>query len=297
MIRFPNGGNQMEHPTPDSMYHLPISYSGIGDQNRILGPHSPPRKGFPDTFMPLSDFAKRAWYIGLNTLFPHPCTTCHAPLWDDPVPFFCQLCWKNIQPLSGPLCPRCGKPFPSRVTLLHSPTHECGTCRTRAPAFSKVWSVFPYAPPLKEAITLFKYQGKHSLAGPLAERMLEALPTLPPLDHFMAIPLHPHRLREREYNQALLLAYRLSRATHIPLLLNGVIRIRSTLPQTGLSKKARLTNVRRAFGVPKPNAVQGKRILLIDDVFTTGATLNECAKTLRRAGSGPVYGLTLTRMV
>jgi ComF family protein len=127
--------------------------------------------------------------------------------------------------------------------------------------------------------------------------MIEALPALPALDVIIPVPLHPQRLREREYNQSLLLANRLSRQTGIPLLLACLLRIRPTVPQTSLSKKERLTNLRGAFSVSKPAYIQGKRILLVDDVFTTGTTLNECAKTLRRAGSGHVYGLTLARMV
>jgi ComF family protein len=136
-----------------------------------------------------------------------------------------------------------------------------------------------------------------SLAKPLAQALIAALPVLPALDCIIPVPLHSQRLRDREYNQSLLLADRLSHQIRIPLLLACLIRIRPTVPQTSLTKKERLTNLRGAFSVPKPAHIQGKRILLVDDVFTTGTTLHECAKTLRRAGSGPVYGLTLARMV
>jgi ComF family protein len=158
---------------------------------------------------------------------------------------------------------------------------------------TQAWSLFPYQTPLKEAITLFKYRGKLSLATPLARALIEALPALPSLDGIIPVPLHPQRLREREYNQSLLLADRLSRQTGIPLVLACLVRIRPT----SLSKKERLTNLRGAFSVAKPAHIQGKRILLVDDVFTTGTTLHECAKALRRAGCGPVFGLTLARMV
>jgi ComF family protein len=160
-----------------------------------------------------------------------------------------------------------------------------------------MWSLFPYQTPLKEAITLFKYRGKLSLAKPLARALIEALPALPPVDIIIPVPLHPQRLREREYNQSLLLAARLSHHAGIPLLLACLLRVRPTVPQTSLSRKERLTNLRGAFSVAKPACIQSKRILLVDDVLTTGTTLHECAKTLRRAGSGPVYGLTLARMV
>lgn len=233
----------------------------------------------------------------LHVIFPTACAGCQNPLWDDPVPFFCRRCWDWLKPIPGPVCPRCGRPFASPTALLHSPTHQCGACRARPMALTQIWSIFPYQPPLKEAITLFKYRGKLSLTQPLAQAMVEALPTLPILDAIIPVPLHPQRLREREYNQSLLLADRLSHHTGIPLLLGSLLRIRPTVPQTSLSRKERLTNLRRAFSVAKPVHIQGKRILLVDDVLTTGTTLHECAKTLRRAGSGPVYGLTLARMV
>jgi ComF family protein len=127
--------------------------------------------------------------------------------------------------------------------------------------------------------------------------MVDTLPILPPIDVLMPVPLHPQRLREREYNQSLLLAHGLSQHLQIPLLLSCLRRIRPTVPQTSLSKKERLTNLRRAFAVKDVSRITGKRILLIDDVFTTGTTLHECAKTLRKAGSGQVYGLTLARML
>jgi len=233
----------------------------------------------------------------LHVIFPTACAGCRKPLWDTPVPFFCQQCWDTLKPFRGPFCPRCGRPFASSVAIHHSPSHHCGACRKRPLALTQAWSLFPYQTPLKEAITLFKYRGKLSLAKPLARALIETLPALPVLDGIIPVPLHPQRLREREYNQSLLLADRLSHQTGIPLLLACLLRIRPTVPQTSLSKKERLTNLRGAFSVAKSAHIKGKRILLVDDVFTTGTTLHECAKTLRRAGSGQVYGLTLARMV
>lgn len=225
------------------------------------------------------------------------CTICGQGLRDEAVPFFCRSCWGQPVPLSGPRCPRCGQPFPSPDALTYSPTHLCGTCRRRPPAYSQAWSVFAYQPPLKEAIGLFKYHGKAPLARPLGRLMIEYLPPLPRVDAIIPVPLHPHRLREREFNQSALLARQVSRHLRIPLILGKLIRNRQTAPQTSLKKKDRLTNLRGAFGVTRPESIQEKRILLIDDVMTTGTTLHECAKTLRRTGSGPVYGLTLARML
>ena len=233
----------------------------------------------------------------LHILFPADCIHCGTPLWNDPVPFVCQACWETLVPISGPYCPQCGVPFASTVALQHSPAHTCMACRTKSPAFTQTWSVFPYQSPLKEAIVLFKYRGKRSLTKPFLQAMIPALPTLPMIDALMPVPLHPQRLQEREYNQSLLLAHGLSQHLQIPLLLSCLLRVRPTVPQTSLPKKERLTNLHRAFAVDDVSRIKGQRILLIDDVFTTGTTLHECAKTLRKAGSGPVYGLTLARML
>ena len=233
----------------------------------------------------------------LHVLFPAACAHCETPLWDDPIPFVCEACWTKLVPIPSPCCPHCGGPFASPVALQHSPTHECGACRTKPPAYTQTWSLFPYQSPLKEAILLFKYRGKRSLTKHFIQAMIPALPTLPIIDALMPVPLHPQRLREREYNQSLLLAHGLSQHLQVPLLLSCLLRVRPTEPQTSLSKNERLTNLRRAFAVDDASRITGQRILLIDDVFTTGTTLHECAKTLRKAGSGPVYGLTLARML
>ena len=175
--------------------------------------------------------------------------------------------------------------------------YQCGNCRIRPPAFSQAWTLYPYKSPLKEAIGLFKYHGKISLGGPLADLVLKAFSPLPMIDVIVPVPLHPTRLREREYNQSLLLAVRLSAHFALPVLYTSLVRRRRTPPQTSLRRKDRLKNLRRTFAVTQPEAVGGKNILLVDDVFTTGTTVNECAKVLRKAGAGHVYVVTLARMV
>jgi ComF family protein len=113
----------------------------------------------------------------------------------------------------------------------------------------------------------------------------------------MPVPLHTGRLREREFNQSLLLADRIGRHLCVPVSCINLTRTVPSPAQTTLSRKERLKNLREAFAVTRPEAIVGKRILLIDDVFTTGATVNECAKTLRKAGSSDVFVLTLGRTV
>lgn len=127
--------------------------------------------------------------------------------------------------------------------------------------------------------------------------MIDTLPPLDPVDVIMPVPLHAQRLREREFNQSLLMADRIARHLKTPLSFTNLLRVIPSAAQTTLSRKGRLKNLRGAFAVRHPESIAGKRILLIDDVFTTGTTVNECAKTLRKAGSGDVYVLTLARTV
>ncbi|MCA9470739.1 MAG: ComF family protein [Nitrospirales bacterium] len=165
------------------------------------------------------------------------------------------------------------------------------------PAFSGAWTLYPYESSLKKAIGLLKYRGKVSLAKPMAHLLATGLPSLPTIDLVMAVPLHSARLREREYNQSLLLAYNLSKIIQLPLDHTTLIRTRQSTPQTLLSRKERLKNLRRTFAVKTSRDITGKSILLVDDVYTTGTTVNECAKALRKAGSGDVYVVTLARML
>jgi ComF family protein len=127
--------------------------------------------------------------------------------------------------------------------------------------------------------------------------MVDRLPPLDSLDFIMPVPLHSQRLREREFNQSLLLADRIARHLNAPVSFTNLTRIAPSPAQTTLSRKSRLKNLRGAFAVRHAESIAGKRILLIDDVFTTGTTVNECAKTLRKAGSGDVFVLTLGRTV
>jgi ComF family protein len=233
----------------------------------------------------------------LRFLLPADCAACHAPLSVDPIPHFCSDCWSAIVPPSRAACARCDRPFVSPLATAYSPHHLCHSCAERPPAYTKAWTLYPYRPPLQDAICLFKYRGKVALATPLAGLMIDRLPPLESIDLAMPVPLHVERLREREFNQALLLADRIGRYLGVPVSCSDLIRTAPAPAQTTLSRKDRLRNLRGAFAVPRPESIAGKRILLIDDVFTTGATVNECAKTLRKAGSGDVFVLTLGRTV
>lgn len=228
-------------------------------------------------------------------LLPAECAVCRAPLAGDPIPHFCAGCWNTIALPGHSRCARCDRPFVSPVATVYSPTHLCHSCTGHTPSYTKAWTLYPYQSPLRDAIWLFKYRGKVSLATPLARLMINRLPALDSIDLIMPVPLHAGRLREREFNQSLLLADRVGRHLCVPVSCSDLIRTVPSPAQIALSRKERLKNLRGAFAVTRPGSIAGKRILLIDDVFTTGATVNECAKTLRKAGSGDVFALTLGR--
>ena len=194
-------------------------------------------------------------------------------------------------------CTRCDRPFVSPVATAYSPQHLCHTCVEHPPSYTRAWTLYPYTPPLQDAIRLLKYQSKVSLARPLANLMLSSLPQLDAVDLIIPVPLHHKRLCRREFNQALLLADPIGRHLNISISYTNLVRTTSTPPQTSLSRKNRLKNLRQVFTVRHPAQIQDKRILLVDDVFTTGTTVNECAKTLRRSGSADVFVLTLARTI
>ena len=233
----------------------------------------------------------------LHAVLPVDCAACDTPLTDDPVPFFCRSCWSQIKPLHGPVCPRCGRPFHSEAALLYSPAHLCGPCRQHPPAFTQAWSAYPYVAPLHDAIRLFKYEKKVALAHALGRLLDVTAWPFPAFDLVIPVPLHPSRLREREYNQSLLLADHLGRRLGLTVACHNLARVRRTPPQTELTRAARLRNLTRAFAVRRTSEIARKRILLVDDVFTTGATVNECAKALRQAGASGVYVATLARTI
>lgn len=258
-------------------------YQGISpNMNRIV-----------ETSKSLRPFFRRL----LHTIFPTTCLACGAALWDDPIPFVCTTCWESVARLPHPQCPCCSRPFSSPVALAHSPTHRCGPCRKTPPSFTQAWTPYLYQTPLKEMIVAFKYHGKTRLARPLANLMLEGIPHVPKLDGILAVPLHRDRIRDRAYNQSLLLATQLGRALQIEVLHHTLIKSVATSPQTGLKRSARLKNLRNVFSVNHPVRIRGKRLLLIDDVLTTGTTVNECAKVLLKQGAQLVYVSTLARMV
>ena len=190
----------------------------------------------------------------------------------------------------------CGVPFSSEAAISHSPTHRCGPCRDTPPAFTQAVAAGRYEGTLADAIRRCKYHRQVDLIVVLAELLNSVVDSLPPVDAVVPVPLHVRRLRHRQFNQSLRIAAEVARRLNRPLWPDALRRNRWTVPQTTLDRAHRQTNVRRAFTVRQPREVVGRRLLLVDDVYTTGATVNECAKTLRAAKASDVYVVTVARL-
>lgn len=233
----------------------------------------------------------------LRFVLPSGCAVCQEPLGVGSRSVVCGACWARIRLLDAPFCPRCGRPFWG-MTVAHPSSHLCQACRMRSPQYLLARSAALYErdDPLREVVLLFKHGRKIALGAHLGRLMAERAERLVdrPVDAIVPVPLHPMRERERGFNQADVLACVLARRLRRPVLRNALLRARPTPPQAGkLRERAR--NVRRAFVVRRPEEIAGRSLLVVDDVLTTGATVNECAKVLMKAGARAVLVYTLAR--
>ena len=202
--------------------------------------------------------------------------------------WLCDGCRARIRRLEEPLCRRCG-------VEVESARDECG-CRARLRSLTRLRSAVAYEGPIESAVHRFKYEGWRRLAAPLAQLMAERLAVEGVAARLLvAVPLHPERRRLRGYNQSELLARELSKLLALGSPPGVLVRTRATPPQVGHDRKRRFENVAGAF-TWRGARWNGEAVLLIDDVATTGATLDACANALRAAGSGPVTGVSLARV-
>ena len=237
----------------------------------------------------------------LNCLYPPRCRFCKRclPRQDET---FCAGCHAKIRLVSHPLCKTCGRPFLD----IGGEDHECSTCIARAPYFlqARAWACYPREDPeghpLLEVLQQFKYGRKVALGKPLGRLMAKSgyahFHNLD-LDSIIPVPLHPRRLRWRGFNQSVILAREVGRMWGVPIDPFVLLRTKETLPQTQLPEEERRRNVRQAFTVDPTKSLKGKSLLVLDDVYTSGATVNECSRTLVRAGAKKVYVFTLARTV
>ena len=202
--------------------------------------------------------------------------------------WLCERCRDRIRRLEEPLCRRCG-------VELESAQKQCG-CRGRLKALARLRSAVAYEGPIELAVQRFKYDGWRRLAGPLAVLLAERI-VIEGLaaQWVLPVPLHPDRRRQRGFNQADLLARELRRRLGLGRPPGELVRTRATPPQVGHDRLWRLENVRGAFEWHGGD-LAGRSLLLIDDVATTGATLDACAAALRASGSGSVIGASVARV-
>lgn len=218
--------------------------------------------------------------IWLQQLLSRRCVLCDAPTTGG---WSCAGCESELPWLPPARCAVCAVPLASGTI--------CGACLDRPPAFDRVLAVFAYDFPVAALIHAFKYGGRLGLAPALGEVL--AAGGAPAADVLVPMPLAPRRLRERGFNQALELARFASRRHGIPILASACRRVADTPPQAALPWRERARNVRRAFVCDA--ALSGLRVAVVDDVVTTGATLNEIARSLRNAGAVSVVGWVLAR--
>jgi competence protein ComFC len=206
----------------------------------------------------------------------------------------CHACLGSLQPLSAEFfCAVCRTPFQNAFPL--DEHGLCALCRNGLRGFDAAYCFGAYEGALRDLIHLFKYAKVRTLAGPLSDLLASALPRDQRFDGIAPTPLYWLRRWRRGFNQAELLARRLSRRTGIPVI-HALRRVKATRTQAGLSNTSRRSNVARAFRARRGAPVAGKRILLIDDVMTTGSTASACAAALKRAGAAKVALLTIARV-
>jgi ComF family protein len=227
----------------------------------------------------------------LAVVFPSDCPACGRPLAHPGQGPLCEPCWAGLPRHQAVLC-RCGLPLPPGLSA-------CGRCRRGRQPFAAGASLGPYEGTLRVVLHELKYAGRRRAAPRLAEALLED-PAVASLvatsDVLVPVPLHPRRLRERGFNQSLLLAEALARRTARPVCKDALVRRVDTIPQAGLSAAARRRNVREAFAVRRRASVAGKTVTLVDDVLTTGATVLACARRLEEAGASEVRLVTVARV-
>lgn len=201
--------------------------------------------------------------------------------------------WADVTFLDAPWCDACGFPFEYQI----KDGGVCGRCAVKRPAYDRARAAMAYDDGSRALILSFKHGGRTEGLPSFAAQMRRAgRDVLTDADILVPVPLHPSRLIKRRYNQATLLARALAKLTPATFAPDVLFRTRRTESQGQFNARARSENVRGAFAVRHPNKVKGLNIVLIDDVLTTGATLESCARTLKRAGAGRVDGLCLARV-
>ncbi len=228
----------------------------------------------------------------LDFIFPKLCLFCGSTSSERKM---CEKCLSEMGFIKSPICTVCGLPFPSTEVS----NHLCGKCLVGEFYFDRARSVASYKGVLKEVLHKFKYEGVFSFGGVLSQILVHNFPDdLSDPDLVVPVPLYLGRLKSREYNQSVILGKALAKYLGVSFDQFLLRRVRDTKPQFEVGgERERLSNVRGAFVVVQPDKIVRRRVLLIDDVFTTGATVSECARVLKKSGAKKIEVITLMRAV
>ena len=227
-------------------------------------------------------------------LFPPICHLCKEFIPEAGTVNLCHDCRAKAPPVLSPKCSCCGHPFAASLTE----DHPCGSCITDPPPFSAARAALLFEGSTAELIHQFKYGKRVILRRPLALLAAEQLDNFAGefgADMILPVPLHVRRLRQRGFNQAVLLGEIFASRWGLPLSRNNLRRTRWTEPQVNLGATERAANVKGAFALADEKEISGKRIFLVDDVYTTGSTAKECCSVLMKGGAADVAVLTVAR--
>lgn len=233
----------------------------------------------------------RAAEVILGILYPEGCSHCGRALGPG-TRYFCPACMEKAEPVTDRSCTVCGMPFRDGS----GGGRQCSDCMRDRPPFEHARAPYVYGGAVREAVHRLKYHNVRAMSGVLSDMFAPRLAGwFPGVTVCAAVPLHGNRLRVRGFNQSLLLARDAADALCVRLSIDGLVRVRDTRPQVELSGPERAANVKGAFHVARPEEFTGGTVLLVDDVYTTGATMRECAIVLKKAGASAVYVLTAAR--
>jgi len=240
----------------------------------------------------VNEIVRYAWSVYrqvLDLFVPPRCVVCkHVGTW------LCERCVPQIPLFTAPICPRCGRPL--NVSENRGTEHLCAVCRAAPLQVAPVRAAFLFEGEIRDAIHALKYRGASDILKPLAGRIVESwhrhhLPS----DVLVPVPLHANREAKRGYNQSMLIAKTLGRQVGLPVVSGALVRVRETASQTRLKRDERKRNVEAAFSCVTCAPFAGKQVTLVDDVATTGATLDACATALLACGAQSVNAFTLAR--
>ncbi len=235
-----------------------------------------------------------AWKRIMDLIYPPVCRGCGGDV-ENADEFLCQTCWHKIEYLTDNLCARCGAP-----QIPGTPLDACAYCPPDWPDGTVLRSAVIYKEPVQALVHGLKFRGHQVLAAPLAQMLRWGFQRHfggQQFDAIVPVPLHRRREWKREYNQSWLLAESLAKATGIPVAPKTLLRWKNTRPQTSLSGERRLFNVAGAFRVTDSAAFENRRLLIVDDVVTTGSTIAEIVRVLQKAGARHVSALSAARAV